>query len=75
MERDDRRGIKMNEYTIRDLEKDLERLDKKANALEALKMEFDDLANIVAPVYMAKRMELMTKYFDVKISVKNVKSK
>ncbi len=45
------------EYTLKDLKRDLERLDKKADALESLKMDFDDLAKMVAPVYLAKRIE------------------
>lgn len=59
----------MKEYTLKDLERDLKCLDRKANALESLKM--DDLSNIVAPVYLAKRIELFAKYFNVKVGKDN----
>jgi hypothetical protein len=58
-------------YTLKDLVKDLKRLDKKADALDSLKVEYDDLANIVVPVYLAKRIELFAKYFNVKVGKSN----
>ena len=61
---------KESNYRVEDLKSDLERLDKKANLLETLKLETDEQAKIVAPIYLAKRVEFYMKYFECKIPVK-----
>ena len=55
------------EYSFEDLKKDLKRLDKKANDLEKLKL---DEFKVIAPVYLAKQVELFKKYFECKIPIK-----
>ena len=71
----------MAEYTLKDLEKDLVRLAKKAEALDKLKIpdKYQEHLNIqeitekiVAPIYIAKQAELFMKYFacNVKVDMK-----
>jgi hypothetical protein len=66
-------------YTLRDLEKDLVRLAKKAEALDNMKIpeKYQEYLNqmeltekIVAPIYLAKQVELFGKYFDLNIKLK-----
>ena len=62
--------MKKIEYTLGELEKDLKRLDKKAELLESLNLSSDEQEKIVAPVYLAKRVELFMRYFECKIPIK-----
>lgn len=61
---------KETEYSFEDLKKDLKRLDEKADDLDKLKLESDEI-KITAPVYIAKRMELYMKYFGLKFPINN----
>lgn len=65
-------------YTIRQLEKDLIELAKKAEDLDKLKIpekyqEHIDLQDItekiIAPVYIAKQVELFGRYFSLNVKV------
>ena len=65
--------MKKVEYTSKDLERDLKRLDKKTEALDSLKLSTDEQEKIVAPVYFAKKIELFGRYFELNIGVKGEK--
>jgi len=73
----------MTEYTLKDLQKDLKRLDKRFEDLtewmqkeskEIDKIDYlakDELTEkLIMPVYIAKRIELYTKYLETKQKVK-----
>ena len=71
-------------YTLKDLEKDLKRLDKKTERLATwmdrreqepnrfdYAMDFRETqTKVIASIYMAKMMEFYMKYFECKIPIK-----